>query len=55
MLTTKQPHEFEPDDPADDDIIEDGFGMSVSAWCPECGQKSMCIVRPGKVQCDNCG
>ena len=36
------------------DIIEDGFGNVWSAWCPECGQKTMCIVRPGKVQCNNC-
>ena len=38
-----------------DDIIEDGFGMVCSAWCSECGQKSMAIIRPGKVQCNNCG
>jgi Zn finger protein HypA/HybF involved in hydrogenase expression len=40
--------------PKDNDIIEDGFGSSWSAWCPTCGKKSMSVVRPGKVQCNNC-
>lgn len=38
-----------------EDVIEDGFGSSWSAYCPECGNKSMHVVRPGKVQCSNCG
>jgi hypothetical protein len=38
-----------------DDIIEDGFGSAWSAWCPECQKKAMHVVRPGKVQCGNCG
>lgn len=37
------------------DVISDGFGGCWSAWCPECKKKSMQIVRPGKVQCDECG
>jgi hypothetical protein len=37
------------------DIIEDGFGSSWSAYCAMCGKKSMHIVRPGKVQCGFCG
>ena len=39
----------------DDDTISDGFGSAWSAWCPSCGEKTMEIVRPGKVQCGNCG
>ena len=37
------------------DIIEDGFGSAWSIKCPECGRKSMQVVRPGKVQCKHCG
>ncbi len=37
-----------------DDIIEDGFGSAWSKTCPECGKKSMVVVRPGKCQCNNC-
>lgn len=37
------------------DTIEDGYGGAWSAWCPECGRKTMQIMRPGKVQCANCG
>lgn len=39
----------------DRDIIYDGFGSAWSSTCPECGQKTMEVVRPGKVQCGNCG
>ena len=39
----------------DNSTIEDGFGSKWSAWCPQCGKKSMSVVRPGKVQCNNCG
>jgi hypothetical protein len=35
--------------------IEDGFGSVWSQKCPECGHLSMEVVRPGKVQCGNCG
>jgi len=38
-----------------EDTIDDGFGSVWSAWRPKCGQKSMAVVRPGKVQCNNCG
>ena len=41
-------------EPKDASTIEDGFGSCWSAWCPECGKKSMSVVRPGKVQCNNC-
>ena len=37
------------------DIIQDGLGSVWSAYCPVCKEKSMSVVRPGKVQCDNCG
>jgi len=46
-------HEGKYFDPTD--IVEDGFGNAVSAYCPECGEKSMVVVRPGKFQCNNCG
>jgi len=39
----------------DEDTIEDGFGSAWSAWCPKCGLRTMCVVRPGKVQCNYCG
>ena len=38
-----------------EETIEDGFGNAWSAYCPECGQKTVSIVRPGKVQCSKCG
>ena len=37
------------------EVIEDGFGSSWSAYCAQCGEKTMQIVRPGKVQCAKCG
>ena len=38
-----------------EEAISDGFGSVWSAYCPKCKEKSMSVVRPGKVQCDNCG
>ena len=38
-----------------EDTINDGFGNVWSAWCHNCKQKTMEIVRPGKVQCSECG
>ena len=38
-----------------EEVISDGFGSSWSRTCPTCKQKTMEIVRPGKVQCCNCG
>ena len=38
-----------------DEEISDGLGSVWSAYCPVCKAKSMSVVRPGKVQCDNCG
>ena len=35
--------------------LDDGFGSQWSNKCPNCGDFSMQIVRPGKVQCGNCG
>jgi hypothetical protein len=39
-----------------DGTIEDGFGNAWSETCPTCGEQSMEVVRPGKVQCvsDKC-
>lgn len=36
-------------------ILKDGFGNQWSPRCPECGDKTVEIVRPGKVQCKECG
>lgn len=41
--------------PSDSEIIEDGHGSAWSARCSDCGDLSMEVVRPGKVQCNNCG
>ncbi len=35
--------------------ISDGFGSEWSVICPVCKKDSMYVVRPGKVQCGNCG
>lgn len=35
--------------------ITDGFGNRWSRRCPDCGELSMEVVRPGKVQCGRCG
>jgi hypothetical protein len=37
------------------DTIDDGFGMTCSVVCPDCGGRTMEVVRPGKVQCSRCG
>ena len=36
------------------DFVGDGYAY-ISAWCPECGNKTMQVVRPGKFQCSKCG
>ena len=36
-------------------LITDNCGNFWSKKCPVCGQESMEIVRPGQVQCSNCG
>jgi len=41
--------------PKNTNTIDNGFGNVWSAYCPICGKKTMSIVRPGKVQCSNCG
>ena len=38
----------------DKNTISDGY-VKWSIWCPVCGCKTMQVVRPGKVQCINCG
>ena len=40
-----QPHEY----------IWDGFGGVWGKQCAECNRYTMQVVRPGKVQCGNCG
>jgi len=45
-------HKYEKDNT---ETIEDGFGSTWGAWCPECHKKTMVVVRPGKVQCNHCG
>ena len=39
----------------DIEYLDDGFGNCFSPYCPECRRKTMQIIRPGKVQCGNCG
>lgn len=36
------------------DTITDG-DTTWSAYCQDCGKKTMQVVRPGKIQCSNCG
>jgi hypothetical protein len=36
------------------DLVDDGFGSTWSAYCPDCGKKAVHVVRPGKAQCSNC-
>jgi hypothetical protein len=38
----------------DNDIVTDDYS-AISAWCPDCKQKTMQVVRPGSYQCSNCG
>lgn len=35
--------------------LSDGFGSAVSVVCPECGNPSMQVVRPGSFRCSVCG
>jgi hypothetical protein len=41
--------------PAKKDMVKDGFVSSWSKRCPMRGGETMEVVRPGKVQCANCG
>ncbi len=36
-------------------VISDGFGGNWSAFCRDCGNQTMEVVRPGKARCSNCG
>lgn len=42
-------------DLVDGKILYDGYGSMCSIYCPECGKKSMSIVKPGKFKCNECG
>ena len=35
--------------------LKDGYGNAWKKTCPECKQDTMEIIRPGKVQCSECG
>jgi hypothetical protein len=37
------------------DVITDGHGGRWSRTCPRCGKDTMHVVRPGEVQCRECG
>mgnify|MGYP001574186091 CR=1 FL=1 len=37
------------------DTVSDGFGNTWSIKCPACGKDEIFVVRPGKIQCNNCG
>ena len=39
----------------DQGFITDGEGNFWSRRCPSCGKDTMSVVRPGKVQCSECG
>lgn len=38
-----------------DNTVSDGFGNFWMNFCNKCEQRSIEVVRPGKVQCINCG
>ncbi len=40
--------------PTSPDLITDGYSF-FSARCPKCGGLTMRVVRPGSVQCQECG
>jgi len=42
------------DSSAGQNEITDGHGSTWSIVCPDCGERSMEVVRPGKVQCGEC-
>jgi hypothetical protein len=42
-------------DITDEETISDGFGSTWSKTCPRCKGRTMDVVRPGEVQCVNCG
>ena len=35
--------------------LKDGYGNAWKKTCPECKRDTMEILRPGKVQCSECG
>lgn len=37
------------------DTIEDGYGNSWNITCNNCKKDTMEVLKPGKVQCSNCG
>lgn len=39
----------------DGDVVDDGFGQSVSAWCPNGCGKTVVVERPGTFICSVCG
>lgn len=36
-------------------ILSDGFGNWWENWCKRCEERSLQVIRPGKVQCCLCG
>ena len=48
------PHDG-PSEASAPDTIADGHGSAWSIVCPDCGKRTMHVVRPGKVQCGECG
>lgn len=41
--------------PTSEETVSDGFGSTWSKKCPNCGKDEVFVVRPGKVECGNCG
>lgn len=55
-IESKIPYGYEDDEGfhyGDGTTITDDYS-SVSAWCPECHQKTMYVNRPGDFRCSNC-
>ena len=38
----------------EEQTIDDGFGQSVDAVCPDCGVAAKYVSRPGDFRCGNC-
>ena len=54
ILCLADPEDKQMDKVRSGEVITDGFGNYWSPWCYRCGDKTMRVVRPGKVQCGNC-
>ena len=37
-----------------EETVDDGFGCSANAICPDCGYRSVYVCRPGDIRCSVC-